>query len=93
MNWFTEFINFDIYVFDKPNKKSYFATKFKYQKIIEMKKENKIGKKLSLKKLQITKLNLIRGGDGNDNGTNGDTTSQNCPPKLTKPTKPTGGNN
>lgn len=55
-----------------------------------MKKENKIGKKLSLKKIQLTKLNLVRGGDGNDNGTNGDTTSQYCPPK---PTKPTSGNN
>lgn len=58
-----------------------------------MKKENKIGKKLSLKKIQLTKLNLVRGGDGNDNGTNGDTTSQYCPPKPTKPTKPTSGNN
>ncbi|QQV02410.1 MULTISPECIES: hypothetical protein [Chryseobacterium] len=44
-----------------------------------MKKEKKLEKKLSLKKMQITKLSLIRGGDGNDNATNGDTTtSKNC---------------
>ncbi|WP_294273058.1 hypothetical protein [uncultured Chryseobacterium sp.] len=48
-----------------------------------MKKETNIGKKLSLKKLQLTKLNLIRGGDGNDGGTNGDTTSKNCKTKGT----------
>lgn len=58
-----------------------------------MKKENKIETKLSLKKLQITKLNLIRGGDGNDNGTNGDTTTSQFCPKPTKPIKGTGGNN
>ncbi|KAA0127865.1 hypothetical protein FY557_10690 [Chryseobacterium sp. SN22] len=54
-----------------------------------MRKETDIEKKLSLKKLQLTKLNLIRGGDGNDGGTNGDTTSKNCPP--TKPVKGTVG--
>lgn len=43
-----------------------------------MKKENKFEKKLSLKKIQMTKLNFIRGGDGNDGGTNADTTSKNC---------------
>jgi len=46
-----------------------------------MKKQKQIEKKLSLKKIQITKLNLIRGGDGGDGTmTNGDTTSSKCPP-------------
>ncbi|UEQ75801.1 hypothetical protein [Chryseobacterium arthrosphaerae] len=52
-----------------------------------MKKEHKCEKKLLLKKVQLIKLNLIIGGDGNV--TNGDTTtSVNCP-KPTKPIKPT----
>jgi len=49
-----------------------------------MKKGTDIEKKLSLKKLQVTKLTLVRGGDGNDGGTNGDTTSKTCPPDKTK---------
>lgn len=41
-----------------------------------MKKENKSEKKLSLKKLQITQLNMIRGGDGDiDTMTGGDKTA------------------
>ncbi|MBW8522220.1 hypothetical protein K0U91_07025 [Chryseobacterium chendengshani] len=51
-----------------------------------MKKETKFEKKLSLKKLQITKLDSIRGGDGISDTTNGDTTSRYCPPKPQKPT-------
>ena len=54
-----------------------------------MKKENKIEKKLSLKKIQVTKLNFIRGGDNDGGGsmTNGDTTtSKYCPPKPQNPT-------
>ncbi|WP_160315965.1 hypothetical protein [Chryseobacterium sp. Hurlbut01] len=46
-----------------------------------MKKQKQTEKKLSLKKLQITKLNMIRGGDGDiDTMTGGDTTntSKNC---------------
>ncbi|WP_131667041.1 hypothetical protein [Chryseobacterium taiwanense] len=46
-----------------------------------MKKQ--IEKKLSLKKIQITKLNMIRGGEGNDDTmtVKDTTTSKNCPPK------------
>lgn len=51
-----------------------------------MKEENKSEKKLSLKKVQITRLNMIRGGDG-DTMTNGDTTSSKCPPKTATTTK------
>ena len=41
-----------------------------------MKKKKKFEKKLSLKKLQITKLNMIRGGDGDiDTMTGGDKTA------------------
>ncbi|MGE8433205.1 MULTISPECIES: hypothetical protein [Chryseobacterium] len=49
-----------------------------------MKKESEQGKKLSLKKIQHTKLNSIKGGGGGEkflegNVTNGDTTtSKNC---------------
>lgn len=52
-----------------------------------MKREHKFEKSLMLKKIQMIRLNLIRGG-GDGNVTNGDTTtSVNCP-KPTKPTKP-----
>ena len=48
-----------------------------------MKKQT--GKKLSLKKIQITQLNVIKGGyaygGGDDTMTGGDTTSEKCPPK------------
>lgn len=62
-----------------------------------MKKENKIEKKLSLKKIQIAKLNFIRGGDGNDDNMTGadTTTSINCDkptpnnPTPKPPQKPT----
>lgn len=60
-----------------------------------MKKENKVGEKLSLKKIQITKLNFIRGGGGvglDDNATGVDTTtSKNCdngPVKATVSVEP-----
>lgn len=60
-----------------------------------MKKENKVGKKLSLKKIQITKLNFIKGGGGSgldDNATGADTTtSKNCdngPVKVTVSLEP-----
>ena len=45
-----------------------------------MKKENKIEKKLSLKKIQMTKLNFVRGGDRIDDNVTGvdTTTSKNC---------------
>jgi len=50
-----------------------------------MNKQQEIGKKLSLKKIQITRLNVIRGGDNGDvdTKTNGDTTatSNKCPTK------------
>jgi len=51
-----------------------------------MKQKEQTEKKLSLKKLQITKLSMIRGGDANDNLTNGDTTtSKNCPVRPPNP--------
>ncbi|WP_404985156.1 hypothetical protein ACI513_18045 [Chryseobacterium sp. M5] len=60
-----------------------------------MKRENKVGKKLSLKKIQITKLSFIRGGGGvglDDNATGVDTTtSKNCdngPVKATVSVEP-----
>ncbi|WP_445432830.1 hypothetical protein [Chryseobacterium indoltheticum] len=60
-----------------------------------MKKENKIEKKLSLKKIQMTKLNFVRGGSGSgldDNATGVDTTtSKNCdngPVKATVSVEP-----
>ena len=47
-----------------------------------MKKAKQTEKRLSLKKLQIVKLNMIRGGDDGATKTNADTTtSQNCPKK------------
>lgn len=54
-----------------------------------MRKQKQIEKKLSLKKIQITKLNMIRGGDGNDDTmtVKDTTTSKNCPPPPDGPIK------
>jgi len=58
-----------------------------YKNLIKMKQKEQTEKKLSLRKIQITKLSMIRGGDANDNLTNGDTTtSKNCPVRPQNPT-------
>ncbi len=62
--------------------RSLFAAQLKSYKT--MNRQQEIGKKLSLKKIQITRLNVIRGGDNGDvdTKTNGDTTtSSKCPTK------------
>lgn len=60
-------VNFGINFFDAFSKEGYFA-KVRTLNFIQMKKQKNSEKKLSLKKLQVTKLIRIRGGNG-DNDT------------------------